>query len=93
MPIKLYFFNRHVFGIENCDRKLLLSRLIGLVCEKSTQVVSSSVDNVVKSPTSGTGGLTDMTTHALMILMDIGQKYPLELKHNGWHLLVSVLGL
>lgn len=65
---------------------MLLSRLIGLVCEKRTQVVSSSVD---KSPTSGTGGVSDMTTHALMILNDINEKYPLEMKDNGLQLMVS----
>lgn len=68
---------------------MLLSRLIGLVCEKRTQVVSSSVDNALNSPTLGTSGTTDMTTHALMILMEINQKYPIEMKNNGLQLMVS----
>lgn len=82
---------RIVFGIENCDRKVLLSKLIGFVYERHAQA-SASVDGccAIASAASTT---VDITTNALMILTEINQKYPTEMQNNGLQVLVkSIVG-
>lgn len=77
---------RIVFGIENCDRKVLLSKLIGFVYERHAQ--ATSLADGCCSSVSATTSATDITTNALMILTDINQKYPAEMQSNGLQILV-----
>lgn len=77
-----------IFGIESSDRKVILLRLVGFVCERNAHAMAS-VD-------SGSGGSkstsqNDITTSALMILSEINQKYPREMKQNGLQILVRLL--
>lgn len=72
---------RLIFGIESCDRKVLLSRLVGFVCEHNAHAMSTVESNAP--------GNADITTSALMILSEINQKYPKEMKHNGLQIMVS----
>lgn len=76
---------RIVFGIENCDRKVLLSKLIGFVYERHAQAttLSDGCCSTASSPTT-----IDITTNALMILTEINQKYPIEMQNNGLQILV-----
>lgn len=75
---------RLIFGIESCDRKVLLSRLVGFVCERNAHAMST-----VESIASGSkASHSDITTSALMILSEINQKYPKEMKHNGLQIMV-----
>lgn len=78
---------RIVFGIENCDRKLLLSKLIGFVYERHAQ--ATSLSEGCCSNASATAATTDITTNALMILTEINEKYPIEMQNNGLQILVS----
>lgn len=76
---------RLVFGIESCDRKVLLMRLVGFVCERNAHAMAladSGLSNA-KLPSN------DITTSALMILSEINQKHPKEMKHNGLQILVN----
>lgn len=75
---------RLIFGIESCDRKVLLSRLVGFVCERNAHAVDTSAS------TNRTNSHSDFTTNALMILSEINQKYPNEMKHNGLQILVRL---
>lgn len=77
---------RIVFGIENCDRKLLLSKLIGFVYERHAQ--ASSLSEGCCSNASAATATTDITTNALMILTEINQKYPMEMQNNALQILV-----
>lgn len=70
---------RLIFGIESCDRKVLLSRLVGFVCEQNAHAESGIKNNLH----------TDITTSALMILSEINQSYSTEMKHNGLQILVN----
>lgn len=77
-----------IFGIESSDRKVILLRLVGFVCERNAHAMAA-VD-------SGSGGSkstsqNDITTSALMILSEINQKYPREMKQNGLQILVSAI--
>lgn len=76
---------RLVFGIESCDRKVLLMRLVGFVCERSahTMALADSGLSSSKLPSN------DITTSALMILSELNQKHPKEMKHNGLQILVA----
>lgn len=76
---------RIVFGIDNCDRKVLLSKLIGFVYERHAQT-STLTDG---SGVNATTATTDITTNALMILTEINQKYPAEMKQNSLQVVVS----
>lgn len=75
---------RLVFGIESCDRKVLLMRLVGFVCERNAHAMAL----VDAGMSSGKSASNDITTNALMILSEINQKYPKEMKHNGLQILV-----
>lgn len=76
---------RLVFGIESCDRKVLLSRLVGFVCERNAHALSTVEPNALGSKASS----SDITTSALMILSEINQKHPKEMKHNGLQIMVN----
>ncbi|XP_031621413.1 Fanconi anemia group D2 protein [Contarinia nasturtii] len=75
---------RLIFGIETCDRKVLLSRLVGFVCERNAQAMVLA-DSGIAANKSATQ--TDLTTSALMILSEINRKYPSEMKFNGLQML------
>lgn len=53
-------------------------KLIGFVCEKRTSLAVSE---------SGAGVTFDVTTNALMVLMEINVMYPLEMQKNGFQIL------
>lgn len=77
---------RLIFGIESCDRKVLLTRLVGFVCERNAHAL-------VMADASGAANKTpqnDLTTSALMILNDINQNHSAEMKYNGLQVLVSI---
>lgn len=74
---------RLVFGIDTCDRKVLLMRLVGFVCERNAHAMADA------GPSSSKSTPNDITTSALMILSEINQKYPKEMKHNGLQILVN----
>lgn len=76
---------RLIFGIESCDRKVLLSRLVGFVCERNAHTMSTAESNAPGNKASN----SYITTSALMILSEINQKYPKEMKHNGLQIMVS----
>lgn len=78
---------RIVFGIENCDRKVLLSKLIGFVYERHAQ--ATSLAEGCCSIASATAPTADITTNALMILTEINQKYPIEMQNNALQILVN----
>ena len=69
---------RLLFGIEGCDRKLLLAKLIGFVCMKRTPMPQTTEPSTV-----------DVTTNALTILMEINKRHPIEMQNNGLQVLVS----
>lgn len=75
---------RLIFGIESCDRKVLLARLVGFVCERNAHAQVLADSGVAASKTAP----NDLTTSALMILSEINRKYPLEMKYNGLQVLV-----
>lgn len=77
---------RIAFGIENCDRKMLLSKLVAFVCERHAQ----SLHDMEKTTAfvSNCSLQNDTTTSALMILTEINQKYPIEMQRNGLQILV-----
>lgn len=75
---------RLVFGIETCDRKVLLMRLVGFVCERNAHAMVLADAGLSGSKSTS----NDITTSALMILSEINQKYPKEMKHNGLQILV-----
>lgn len=77
---------RIVFGIENCDRKVLLSKLIGFVYDRHAQ--ATSLADGCCSAGSAMTATTDITTNALMILTEINLKYPIEMQNNGLQILV-----
>jgi hypothetical protein len=61
-----------MFGIEGCDRKLLLSKLIAFVCEKHIDLPFVDID---------------IRTNALHLLLEINKKYAYEMQNNGLQLL------
>lgn len=77
---------RLIFGIESCNRKVLLSRLVGFVCERNAHAVVLADSGVAANKTAQ----NDLTTSAVMILSEINRKYPAEMKYNGLQILVSV---
>lgn len=80
------FIFRLIFGIESCDRKVLLSRLVGFVCERNAHALVMADSAAAANKTSNQ---TDLTTSALMILSEINRKYPAEMKYNGLQIMVS----
>lgn len=76
-------FSRLIFGIEKCDRKVLLSRLVGFVCERNAQALADS-----GAASNRSSPHNDLTTSALMILSEINRKYPAEMKYNGLQIMV-----
>lgn len=79
---------RLLFGIDSCDRKVLLSRLVGFVCERNAHTMALADSNQFGNKHSSQ---SDITTSALMILSEINQKHPSEMKNNGLQILVSIL--
>lgn len=75
---------RLIFGIESCDRKVLLARLVGFVCERNAHAMVLADSGIAANKSSQ----TDLTTSALMILSEINRKYPSEMKYNGLQVLV-----
>lgn len=76
---------RLIFGIESCDRKILLARLVGFVCERHAHAMVLADSGIPANKSTQ----TDLTTSALMILSEINRKYPAEMKYNGHHVLVK----
>lgn len=76
---------RLIFGIESCDRKVLLARLVGFVCERNAHALVLADSGVAANKATQ----DDLTTSALMILSEINRKYPAEMKYNGLQVLVS----
>lgn len=79
---------RLIFGIESCDRKVLLSRLVGFVCERNAHALVLADSGIGANKSSVQA---DLTTSALMILSDINRKYPREMKNDGLQMMVGVL--
>lgn len=77
---------RLIFGIESCDRKVLLSRLVGFVCERNAQALVLADSGIAANKSSCQ---TDLTTSALMILSEINRKHPAEMKYNGLQIMVG----
>lgn len=77
---------RLIFGIDSCDRKVLLSRLVGFVCERNAHAL-------VMADPSAAAAQNDLTTSALMILSEINQKHSAEMKFNGLQVLVRQLSI
>lgn len=77
---------RIAFGIENCDRKMLLSQLVAFVCERHAQALNEMEKNCCFA--SNTSAQNDTTTSALMILTEINKQYPIEMQRNGLQILV-----
>lgn len=78
---------RLIFGIESCDRKVLLARLVGFVCERNAHALVMADSGIAANKSTQ----TDLTTSALMILSEINRKYPAEMKYNGLQILVRSL--
>lgn len=87
--LKYYFLlnSRLIFGIGTCDRKVLLSRLVGFVCERSAQAMVMADSGAAGNKSSSQN---DLTTSALMILSEINRKYPTEMKYNGLQIMVNI---
>lgn len=66
---------------------MLLSRLVGFVCERNAHALVMA-DSGVAANKSSTH--TDLTTSALMILSEINRKYPSEMKYNGLQIMVKI---
>lgn len=71
-----YCSYKMLFGVPNCDTKLILSKLIGFVSERphTSPFTASIIDN-------------DISTHALHLLTEMNRKNPLEMQTNGLQLL------
>lgn len=80
---------RLIFGIESCDRKVLLARLVGFVCERNAHALVMADSGVAANKTTQ----NDLTTSALMILSEINGKYSAEMKYNGLQVLVRFLSI
>lgn len=79
---------RIAFGIENCDRRELLSKLVGFICERHT--TSQNNDEMWSLNLSDLNSIQhDITTNALLILTEINRKHPKEMQNNGLQILVS----
>lgn len=72
--------------MSSCDRKILLSRLVGFVCERNAQALNLADSGGGASRSSSHN---DLTTSALMILSEINRKYPNEMKYNGLQIMVN----
>lgn len=59
---------------------MLLSKLTAFVCEK----------RVTTATNRDSGASVDVTTNALMILLDINKKYPIEMQKNSFQILVRI---
>lgn len=64
---------------------MLLSKLVGFVCERHTQAILSADGG--NSAASSIPHM-DLTTNALMILTEINRKYPIEMQNNALQILV-----
>lgn len=82
----MQIFHRLIFGIEKCNRKVLLSRLVGFVCERNAHALVLADSGAAAANKSSQN---DLTTSALMILSEINRKYPAEMKYNGLQIMVS----
>lgn len=66
---------------------MLLSRLVGFVCERNAQALVLADSSGIAANKSSTQ--TDLTTSALMILSEINRKYSAEMKFNGLQIMVN----
>lgn len=89
LRFSMFFFSNQIFhinsetirlsfGLKNCDKKMLLTRVVSFVCEKR---VSSSIGDAL------TGTTFDVTTNALMVLVEINASHPAEMQKNGFQIL------